>query len=112
MSDIFHAVTPQYLAFVAFVYDPADGLALVTEKIAAIINDYFPAPTDAAIDENGVLTFSGIPEGYPNGQFTASPGDMISFNFGAPILASAPPPPSLAADYALIGPYGPSVPGA
>lgn len=107
MSGIFHGVAPTY---VAFVYDPADGATLITEKISTLLSpSSVPVPTDVAIDENDVLTFSG-PD-YENGQFTANPGDVISFNFGAPFLTSAPVDSVLNTFYALVGPYDPSLPG-
>lgn len=110
MSEIFHGVYPQ---FVAFVYDPADGLASVTEKIATLlIQSGVSVPADVAIDENGLLTFSGDPNYYADGQFTANPGDVITYSFSVPVLNSAPVNTVQGPYTALIGPYDPSVPSA
>lgn len=110
MSGVFHGVYPQ---FAAFVYDPADGATLVTEKIVAVISGYLvDIPTDVAIDENGVLTFSGSPDYYPDGQFTANPGDVISYNFGPTFISAGPLSSFQSSGYTLIGPYDPSLPGA
>lgn len=100
MSGVFSMIYPVQRGF---VYDPADGAELVSSKIAVLLlNTFASAPTDAAIDENGVLTCTPA----QGGTFIANPGDYISgangyfFNDGAE-------PPYAGYGLILIGPYDP-----